>query len=314
MKINDPGDKPQTASSRSPRATHVRPLTPRGRLAVIRGQDGTRFTDFYHQSLMASWPVFILGLLLIFVAINVVFAALYMTDPKGLSNAGPGDFWARFIFSVQTMGSIAYTDIVPRSHYVDVIVMVEAFVGILYIGMLTALLFARMSRPSARFVFSNCAVILSYDGIPTLMFRTSNQRGNQVLDASVNVTLARQATSREGITMRRFDELQLMRSRTSLFALSWTIMHRIDEASPLYGLTPQMLEENEMEIVVLLSGRDDILADTIYARHVYEPHHILWGRRFVDMLSVSPQGRMIVDLNKFHDTEPHPLEGVAHGR
>jgi inward rectifier potassium channel len=283
----------------------VRPRTPRGRLAVIRGQDGTRFTDFYHQSLMASWPVFLLGLLLIFVAINAIFAALYMTDPKGLSNAGPGDFWARFIFSVQTMGSIAYTDIVPRSHYVDVIVMVEAFVGILYIGMLTALLFARMSRPSARFVFSNCAVILSYDGVPTLMFRTSNQRGNQVLDASVNVTLARQATSREGITMRRFDELQLMRNRTSLFALSWTIMHRIDEASPLYGVTPQMLEENEMEIVVLLSGRDDILADTIYARHVYEPHHILWGRRFVDVLSVSPQGRMIVDLNKFHDTEPH---------
>lgn len=312
MKINDPGDKPQAA--RSPRATHGQPPMPRGRLAVIRGQDGTRFTDFYHQSLMASWPVFILGLLLIFVAINAVFAALYMTDPKGLSNVGPGDFWARFIFSVQTMGSIAYTDIVPRSHYVDVIVMVEAFVGILYIGMLTALLFARMSRPTARFVFSNGAVILSYDGVPTLMFRTSNQRGNPVLDASVNVTLARQATSREGITMRRFDELQLLRSRTSLFALSWTIMHRIDEASPLYGVTPQMLEECDMEIVVLLSGRDEILADTIYARHVYEPHHILWGRRFVDVLSVSPQGRMIVDLNKFHDTEPHPLEGVAHGR
>jgi inward rectifier potassium channel len=313
MKINDPGDKPQANNSYSPRATHVRPRTPRGRLAVIRGQDGTRFTDFYHQSLMASWPVFLLGLLGIFVAINLIFAALYMTDPKGLANAAPGDFWARFIFSVQTMGSIAYTDIVPRSHYVDVIVMVEAFVGILYIGMLTAVMFARMSRPSARFVFSNCAVILPYDGVPTLMLRTSNQRGNQVLDASVNVTLARQATSREGITMRRFDELQLMRNRTSLFALSWTIMHRIDETSPLYGVTPEMLEENEMEVVVLLSGRDDILADTIYARHVYEPHHILWGRRFVDVLSVSPQGRMIVDLNKFHDTEPHPLEGVGSG-
>ncbi|MBS0278601.1 MAG: ATP-sensitive inward rectifier potassium channel 10 [Proteobacteria bacterium] len=309
MKINDPGDRPQAA-----RYSRAQPPMPRGRLAVVRGQDGTRFTDFYHQSLMASWPVFILGLLLIFVAINAIFAALYMTDPRGLSNAAPGDFWARFIFSVQTMGSIAYTDMVPKSHYVDVIVMAEAFVGILYIGVVTALLFARMSRPTARFVFSNPAVILSYDGVPTLMFRTSNQRGNQVLDASVNVTLARQATSREGITMRRFDELQLLRSRTSLFALSWTIMHRIDEASPLYGVTPQMLEDCDMEIVVLLSGRDEILADTIYARHVYEPHDILWGRRFVDVLSVSPQGRMIVDLNKFHDTEPHPLEGVTHGR
>ena len=313
MKINDPGDGARTGAPYSPRATHVRARTPRGRLAEVRGQDVTRYTDFYHQSLMASWPVFLLGLLAVFILVNMIFAGLYLTDPRGLSNAAPGDFWARFIFSVQTMGSIAYTDMVPKSHYVDVIVMAEAFVGILYIGVVTALLFARLSRPSARFVFSNVAVILPYDGVPTLMMRTSNQRGNQVLDASVNVTLARQATSLEGITMRRFDELQLMRNRTSLFALSWTIMHRIDETSPLYGVTPESLAEKEMEIVVLLSGRDDILADQIYARHVYEPHQVLWGRRFVDVLSVSPQGRMIVDLHKFHDTEPHPLEGQASG-
>jgi inward rectifier potassium channel len=171
--------------------------------------------------------------------------------------------------------------------------------------MLTAVMFARLSRPSARFVFSNVAVVLKYDGVPTLMFRTANQRGNQVLDASVTVTLARRATSLEGITMRRFDELQLVRSRTSLFALSWSIMHRIDEDSPLYGVTPEMMADADMEIVVLLSGRDDVLADTIYARHAYSPEHILWDRRFVDVLSVSPQGRPIVDLALFHDTEPH---------
>ena len=291
----------------------MRARTPRGRLAVIRGQDGSRFTDFYHQSLMAPWSLFFLGLLALFIAINLVFAGLYMTDPYGFANAHPGDFWERFVFSVQTLGSVPYTEATPRTRYIDVIVMAEAFVGILYIGVVTALLFARLSRPSARFVFSNVAVVIHYDGVPTLMFRAANQRGNQVLDASINVTLARQATSREGIVMRRFDELQLVRNRTSLFALSWTIMHRIDETSPLYGITPQTLEEKEKEIIVLLSGRDDILADTIYARHAYAPGQIIWGRRFVDVLSVSPQGRLIVDLNRFHDTEPHPIEGLASG-
>lgn len=311
MKISDPGSQPHARPAVAPRATQVRARTPRGRLAVIRGQDGSRFTDFYHQSLMAPWWLFFLGLLALFILINLVFASLYMTDPNGLANAHPGDFWERFVFSVQTLGSVPYTEATPRTRYVDVVVMSEAFVGILYIGVVTALLFARLSRPSARFVFSNVAVVLPYDGVPTLMFRAANQRGNQVLDASINVTLARQATSREGITMRRFDELQLVRNRTSLFALSWTIMHRIDETSPLFGITPRALEDAEMEIIILLSGRDDILADTIYARHAYAPEQILWGRRFVDVLSVSPQGRLIVDLTRFHDTEPHPLEGAA---
>ncbi|MBS0273248.1 MAG: ATP-sensitive inward rectifier potassium channel 10 [Proteobacteria bacterium] len=308
MKINDPGVDLKMGSyapAGPPKPSQLSRQNARGRIAVVRGQDGSRFTDFYHQSLMASWPVFILGLLGIFVAVNLVFAALYMTDPRGLSNAAPGDFWARFIFSVQTMGSIAYTDMVPKSHYVDVIVMAEAFVGILYIGMLTAVMFARMSRPSARFVFSNVAVVLQYDGVPTLMFRAANQRGNQVLDASINVTLARSATSIEGITMRRFEDLTMVRNRTSLFALSWSVMHRIDETSPLHGLTQEQMMEQDMEIVVLLSGRDDVLADTIYARHAYSPDAILWDRKFVDVLSVSPQGRLVVDLALFHDTEPH---------
>jgi len=312
MKIYDPGNTPHKRPSFSPRAGQINATTPRDRLAVIRGQDGTRFTDFYHQSLMAPWSVFFLGLLALFVTLNLIFAALYMADPKGFANVAPGDFWSRFVFSVQTMGSVS-SEIAVRTRYIDIITMIEAFVGILYIGVVTALLFARMSRPSARFVFSNVAVILPYDGVPTLMFRAANQRGNQVLDASVNVTIARQATSQEGIVMRRFDELPLMRSRTSLFALSWTIMHRIDEASPLFGMTAQLLEDNEMEIIVLLSGRDEILADTIYARFVYGPDQILWGRRFVDVLSVSPQGRMVVDLTQFHDTEPHPLESADDG-
>jgi inward rectifier potassium channel len=314
MKINDPGaDNPLNARLKmnAPRPSQLPRQHARGRIALVRGQDGTRFTDLYHQSLMASWPMFLLGLLGIFIVINLIFAALYMSDPNGLSNAPPGDYWARFIFSVHTIAAISYTEMAPKTLYVDIIVMAEAFVGILYIGMLTAVLFARMSRPSARFVFSKVAVILQYHGTPTLMFRAANQRGNQVLDASINVTLARTSTSPEGITMRRFEELALVRSRTSLFALSWTVMHCIDEKSPLFGVTPQMLEENDMELVILLSGRDDVLADTIYARHTYGPQDIHWQRRFVDVISTSPQGRMIVDLNKFHDTEPHPLEGVG---
>jgi inward rectifier potassium channel len=205
---------------------------------------------------------------------------------------------------VETIGSINYSVMVPKSAFVNSVVVVEAFVGFLYLAMMASLMFARLSRPSARVVFSKVAVVAPFDGVPTLMFRAANQRGNQILDAAINVTLAHQAVSSEGIVMRRFQELELVRSRTSLFTLSWTVMHPIDMRSPLHGLSLEELYARQMEIIVLLRGTDDTLADLVYVRHAYTPDDIVWNQRFVDVLSVAPNGRRVVDLTRFHDTCP----------
>jgi inward rectifier potassium channel len=277
---------------------------PRARVAIVKGQDRTRWTDFYHGVLNIPWSVFLLGLLAVFVGLNGLFALLYLGDPHGIANARAGNFWDDFLFSVQTIGSINSNSMAPRSGYVKGVVVAEAFVGIIYLGLVTSLMFARFSRPFARIVFSNVAVIAPFDGVPTLMFRAANQRGNAILDAEARVTLARRQVSSEGIVMRRFEELKLARQRSSLFALSWTVMHTIDETSPLRGVAADTLYDNEMEIVVLLSGNDETLADRIYARHSYGPDDILWNRRFVDVLSATQGGRRVVDLHRFHDTDP----------
>jgi inward rectifier potassium channel len=271
---------------------------------LIRGQDKSRWTDVYHAILTAPWWLFLLGLAAVFITVNVGFALLYLTDAHGIEHARPGSFWDRFLFSVQTIGSINYSMMVPKSAFVNGVVVIEAFVGFLYLAMMASLMFARLSRPSARVVFSKVAVVAPFDGVPTLMFRAANQRGNQILDAAINVTLAHQAVTSEGIAMRRFLELELVRARTSLFTLSWTVMHTIDERSPLFGLSLDELYERQMEIIVLLRGTDDTLADIVYVRHAYTPDDIVWNRRFVDVLSVSPQGRRVVDLTRFHDTCP----------
>lgn len=270
---------------------------------VIRGQDRTRWTDVYHAVLRAPWWLFFLGVTLYFIGLNVIFAGLYVFDPNGIANARPGSWWDAFLFSVQTIGAIN-SEMLAHSVYANVIVSMEAFFGILNIALLTGVIFARFSRPMARVIFSNVAVVTPLDGVPTLMFRAANQRGNQVMDAGVTVSLARQSLSLEGVVMRRMEDLQLTRPRSLLFSLSWTIMHRIDETSPLYGATTESLEAGQAEIFVLLSGRDDSLADTIYARHVYTPADIQWGRRFVDVLGITADGRRMVDLTRFHDTEP----------
>ncbi len=276
---------------------------PRGqRLAIVKGQDRGRFMDIYHQVLTVSWPWFFLELAVAFIAVNLAFALLYLLDPRGIATARPGSFADAFFFSVQTLGTLGYGVMAPRTLYTNLLVTAESFSGILTIALFTGIIFARFSRPFARVVFSNVAVVAPFDGLPTLMFRAANQRGEAIIDASVVVSLARQHTTIEGVTMRRFQELKLLRSSNALFALSWTVMHTIDQDSPLYGLTRQEMIDQDMEIVVMLNGLDEILADRIYARHAYWADEILWNRRFVDVISVTPSGTRLVDLTLFHDT------------
>ncbi len=276
---------------------------PRGRrMALVKGQDAGRFMDFYHQLLTVSWPWFFLELAAAFATVNLIFAVLYVLDRGGIANARPGSFTDAFFFSVQTLGTLGYGVMAPRTLYTNLLVTVESFSGILTIALFTGIIFARFSRPFARVVFSNIAVVAPFDGVPTLMFRAANQRGEAILDASIVVTLARQHTTAEGMTMRRFQELKLVRSSTALFALSWTVMHPIDQDSPLYGLSPEDMIARDMELVVMLNGLDEIVADRIYARHAYWADEIVWNRRFVDVISVQPNGTRVVDLTRFHDT------------
>jgi Inward rectifier potassium channel. len=281
------------------------------RFAVIKGQDHTRWTDFYHTILIIPWALFIPVLGLFFVLLNSVFALLYLAEPGSIAYARPGSFWDAFLFSVQTIASINYSVMVPKTHYANVVVVIEAFSGIINLALITGVLFSRFSHPSARVVFSQSAVITAFDGVPTLMFRAANQRGNQILDANVSLTYAWQHTTREGMTMRRFQELPLVRARSPLFALSWTVMHRVDETSPLYGQSEETLRACQGELIVLLSGTDETLADMVFARQSYQPDRILWGRRLVDIISRLPNGRRQVDLTKFHDTVPDAVSDSA---
>ena len=159
------------------------------RRVIIKGQDRSRWTDAYHAILTAPWWLFLIGLAVVFLIVNLGFALLYLSDPNGIEHARPGSVWDRFLFSVQTIGSINFSVMVPKSAFADSVVVVEAFMGFLYLAMMASLMFARLSRPSARVVFSNVAVVAPFDGVPTLMFRAANQRGNQIFDAAISVTL-----------------------------------------------------------------------------------------------------------------------------
>jgi inward rectifier potassium channel len=265
-------------------------------------RDGWR--DAYHAMLTMPLIAFTGVMALGYLGINCLFAALYMLDPGGVDQARPGHFDDYFFFSVQTLASLGYGYLSPRSAYANVVVTCESFVGLFNLAVATGLLFARISRPTARIMFSTRAVVAPLNRVPTLMLRAANRRRNLVLEAEVSLTLVYDVVSLEGDMLRRFEELIPVRSRTPLFFLTWQIMHRIDEKSPLHGLTREDLEARHAELVVIIRGLDETFVSDIHARASYLPHEIVWGQRLANILTTHPSGQRTVDFSRFNDLEP----------
>ncbi|HEY9848344.1 MAG TPA: ion channel [Leptolyngbyaceae cyanobacterium] len=281
---------------------------PDRRFQVLRkGSSRSHWKDPYHWLLTISWTQFLVVIAIVYVTANILFALAYLAGGDGIENARSGSFFDAFFFSVQTMASIGYGAMYPRTTYANIIVTIEALAGLMGLAMGTGLMFARFSRPTARVLFSRVAVITSYNGVPTLMFRAANERHNQILEAQVKVTMLRDEVTSEGEAMRRFHDLKLVRSETSIFALTWTVMHVIDKSSPFYGMTPESLAQENLELIVTLTGLDETVSQTINARHSFIAKEILWNMRFVDILSVMPDGSRCIDYSRFHDVVP--MEG-----
>ncbi len=271
---------------------------------VRKGLSHTKWRDYYHLLLTLDWPQFFVLTVASYVASNTVFALLYLAGGDCIKNARPGSFLDAFFFSVQTMATIGYGSMYPSTDYANLLVSIEALVGLLGVAMGTGLMFARFSRPTARVLFSGVAVIAPHNGVPALMLRVANERRNQILEAQIGVSLLRDEVTAEGNFMRRFYDLKLLRSQTRSFALSWMVIHEIDENSPLYGVTPELMAQTETDIVVTITGIDETASQTVHARHYYMTEEILWNMRFVDIFTKKSDGRRMLDFHRFHDVTP----------
>lgn len=260
--------------------------------------------DPYHLLLTISWPQFLALVIAAYFAANTVFALAYLAGGPDITNEQPGSFADAFFFSVQTMATIGYGVMTPRTLYANILAVIEALSGLLGFAIVAGLMFARFSRPTARVLFSRVAVVRPFDGVPTLMFRVGNQRHNRILEARVRVSLLQDEQSAEGDFMRRFHDLRLVRSQTPVFGLTWTVMHPIDGRSLLSGLTAEDLKKVEAEILVTLTGLDETFGQIVHARHSYAVGDIHWNMRFVDIIGPEEDGERAIDYTRFHDIAP----------
>jgi len=264
------------------------------------------FGDLYHFMLRISWCSFLFGGVALYLAANAGFALLYLLQRGAIANARPGSFADAFFFSVQTIATIGYGQLVPATLYANLIVTIETATGLMFLALATGLVFARFSRPTARLLFSRVAVIGPHNGKPTLSLRLANQRRNQILQAEVAVSLLRDERTTEGVLIRRFYELKLVRYRSPVMAMTFTVMHEIDRDSPLYGATAASLEAVNTELIVTATGIDETIAQRVHARTSYLPDEILWDHQFVDVIGWTEDGSRVIDYRRFHDTAPLP--------
>ena len=265
--------------------------------------------NLYHTLLSMSWRTFLLLVLLLYFVSNIAFGSLYAsfgasalvdTSAEPMANI----FLRGFFFSVQTFATIGYGTIHPAGIVPNLLVTIESYYSLIANALITGVVFARFARPTAKVIFSNVAVIAPYRDMQGLMFRIVNGRNNQLIEVEVKVLFAH-FENENGRSVRRFDFLDLEREKVTFFPLAWTVVHPIDESSPLYGLSDEDYIRTDAEILILLSATDETFSQVVHTRSSYKPHEIRCGHKFVNIYNEVEDGEPIsIDIRRLSAIEP----------
>jgi inward rectifier potassium channel len=269
---------------------------------ILIGEPRAVMRDAYHGFLRMSWTASILSIAAGFMALNLAFAVVYYLL-GGIANARAGSFLDMLYFSVQTTATIGYGSMYPATDLTNFVVMAESAAALIVTALATGLVFAKFSRTTARVQFSKLCVVTPVDGVPTLMLRIGNERGNTIVGAQVRLVLNRLERTLEGERFYRFYDLRLTRDHAPALSRAWTVMHTIDATSPLAGVDTATLTEWDAELTVSISGLDDLTMQQLHASHSYDIPDIRWNAKLATMITPHPSGTIVVNLHKFHDVE-----------
>ncbi len=260
--------------------------------------------DPYHLAVALTWPQFLATLIAIYLLVNVVFATLFWLIPGSVANARPYNFGDAFFFSIETLATVGYGEMYPTTLYGHVIAATEIVCGLGFTAIVTGLTFVRFSRPRAKLVFASNPVVAMHNGKPTLMLRVGNGRVAVLLDAAAKLNVLLFATSSEGQRFRRAQELRLERAHLPVFPLTWTLMHVLDERSPLHGYDTARAIAARAQLFVTIEARDPTLGALVHDIRNYALEDIRFGMRYADAVTTAEDGTPVADLTKIGALEP----------
>jgi inward rectifier potassium channel len=259
--------------------------------------------DPYHFAVTLTWGQFFGLLLAVELIVNAAFAALYALQPGSVANARDGSLSDAFFFSLETLATVGYGAMSPATLYGHVVSAVEILCGLTLTAVFTGLIFVRFSRPRAKLLFAEKAVVTTFNGMPALMLRVGNGRLSMLSDARAALTALVADETTEGHRFRRTVDMRLVRSHFPLLALTWTLVHEIDEASPLHGATSESLQADGFRMLLALEGRDHSISATVYDMRSYSAAEVAFGMRYVDAIRSDPK-QAVADMTKLSLIEP----------
>jgi inward rectifier potassium channel len=288
----------------------LRLLNRDGSFNVQKRGRGLRTFLAYSNLVSTTWSRFFIFVAVVYLTLNGCFALFYEAcGPGGLVNTlNTGintPFLKAFFFSIHTSATIGYGSVVPVGLTTNILVALESVVSLLGLAVVTGLVFARFSRPVADILFSKNALMAWMGNLHAFQFRIVNSRNNQIIDLHARVLVSRFENNASGVAVRRYYPLQLERESVVFFPLSWTIVHMIDQNSPLFGITEDELCASGAEFLILLTGMDETFSQVVNARSSYRANEVIWDAKFADIFVYDPEGRMAgIDMKRFHDTVP----------
>lgn len=272
-------------------------MSRRGAVVVVRKNIPRSIRrDYYHNLLTLSWGKTIGVFFCVFIVLNALFGTLFWLDPESLPDSD-GSWFNCFFFSVETFATIGYGHWYPGSFFSHIIVTIEAAIGVVTTAIMAGFFFAKFARPNSKIEFTEKLILHDYEGHPTLSFRIINIRENQLIDSKVHVNLLLDTLTKEGQSMRKFLDLKLIRSRVPIFSMSMSLMHPIDDESPLQPMLKGEILKGE--IIVTVVGTDSTFGQTVHATQMYQLDDIVTGKRWADMVEVQADGTRHVDYAEF---------------
>lgn len=260
--------------------------------------------DPYYFAISLGWRKFIALFLAAELAINAAFAALYSLQPGAIANQGSSGFLGALFFSLETLATVGYGEMYPATIYAHVVSAAEILVGLLFTAIMTGLLFVRFSKPRAKIHYATRAVVTPHNGVPTLMIRIGNARNTMLYDVEVALNTLARSTSSEGFQHVSVVELPLMRPRIPVFAILYTLMHPLDEASPLHGLASNAAELAEQRFYLTVRARDPAVGQQVTDIHTFAGADLAFGMRYVDAVKRVGDSHVVADYGLLSAIEP----------
>ena len=278
-----------------------------GRQVITHGVNSRFWHDIYHYAMTSSWPLFFVAFGCMFIALNIVFAILYVLGDHAIANLFPSSFWGAFFFSVETLATVGYGDMHPQTIYGHVISTIEIFTGMSGIAMVTGVMFARFSRPKSKIRFTRHPVTYRHNGEYIMAIRIANTRLNIIAEAAAKVRLLKLETTLEKTKFIRIIDLSLKRDQHPMFSLGWNLFHVIDKDSPLFGLSLKDMEAAQIRLIVSIDGVDETTSQTMRARHIYSWDSFRFNHRYKDISSFDSNMISHMDYTLFDEIEAEAI-------